>query len=217
MKARKGAVALSIIAVMGALLSAVFLFQALQLSQQRAQLAQQQGYFALDYQLHARGKWQSQHCGEARHAHKPHFVLSHQAQNTYASISHRQVCRFLPYVAPEELHSAHLTTLERLIPERDWAVLAAQFWGRAPVSQPAIWWLKAGQHWQLDETVSGVVFAQKNSVIEGRGQVHGVVISQGHITLAVEVMFDRDIALESLHRHGFWQIEPRSWHDFNAL
>ncbi|MBE2898317.1 DUF2572 family protein [Pasteurellaceae bacterium 20609_3] len=58
---------------------------------------------------------------------------------------------------------------------------------------------------------------KKNSVIAGRGQVRGVVIADGAITVDVDVVRDVDAALAQINKHGFWQIESGSWHDFSAL
>ncbi|MBV7387167.1 DUF2572 family protein [Pasteurellaceae bacterium TAE3-ERU1] len=216
MNVRKGTVALGMIAVIGTLLSAVLLFQALQLGQRRAHLAQQQGYFELDYQLKRQAKRDARECASAHEARKPHFALERSQHNAYGHITHRQVCHFLPYLSQEMLTDGVLTNLIELVPARHWAELATRFHSQR-LQTRGIWWLKAGSRWQLDEAIEGVVFAEKNSVIAGHGQVRGVVIADGAIAVDVEVTYDVDAALAQIHKHGFWQIEPGSWHDFSAL
>ncbi|MBE2893844.1 DUF2572 family protein [Spirabiliibacterium falconis] len=220
MMIRQGSAELGVLAVICLLLTTVFFFQEFRLTQFRQHLAQQQGYFALDYTLNTQDRRTLEtQCATSPVAVKPHFKLSWQADNAYATLRQSVVCVYLPYLDLTTLKQAHLTTLETLIPKRHWQQLGEKFMPNPDslAKKVHIWWLKDGEQWQVDEDIYGVVFAQANSRISGTGKVHGVVISQGKISVDVAVELNPSVVKHALDANGFWQIQAESWHDFSAL
>ncbi|MFY1026351.1 DUF2572 family protein [Actinobacillus seminis] len=83
-----------------------------------------------------------------------------------------------------------------------------------------LYWFDATQtEWELKGNVRGIVVAEGDLHISGKGKISGALITGGKLTLAesVTVSYRKSTVTKLVRRYSRWRLEEKSWYDFKPL
>lgn len=87
-----------------------------------------------------------------------------------------------------------------------------------PNKIPQVYWFQGKQtEWEVNGTVQGILVAEGDLILRGKGRVTGAVITGGTLTLeGVTVAYGKKIVEPLVQQYSKWQLAEKSWSDFKA-
>ncbi|QLB12449.1 uncharacterized protein DUF2572 [Bisgaardia hudsonensis] len=79
------------------------------------------------------------------------------------------------------------------------------------------WFPKDHSQWEINNDLYGVVIAEDDLLISGKGKIRGTVITGGNLTLieGVTVAYKKSVINSVVKEYSQWQLSSKSWYDFN--
>ncbi|OOF65785.1 DUF2572 family protein [Rodentibacter sp. Ppn85] len=83
---------------------------------------------------------------------------------------------------------------------------------------PQLYWFNEKQtEWEVNGTVQGILVAEGDLILRGKGRVSGAVITGGRLTLeGVSIAYGKKIIEPLVQQYSKWQLAEKSWSDFKA-
>ncbi|OOF57833.1 hypothetical protein BKK56_00380 [Rodentibacter genomosp. 2] len=83
---------------------------------------------------------------------------------------------------------------------------------------PQLYWFNEKQtEWEVNGTVQGILVAEGDLILRGKGRVSGAVITGGRLTLeGVSLAYGKKIIEPLVQQYSKWQLAEKSWSDFKA-
>ncbi|MBF0751217.1 MULTISPECIES: DUF2572 family protein [Pasteurellaceae] len=83
---------------------------------------------------------------------------------------------------------------------------------------PRLYWFQRKQaEWDVNGTVLGILVAEGDLTLRGKGRVSGAVITGGHLVLeGVSVAYSKKIIEPLVYQYSKWQLAEKSWSDFKT-
>lgn len=87
------------------------------------------------------------------------------------------------------------------------------------LSDTLYWFDTTQTEWKLNGNVQGIVVAEGDLHISGKGKISGALITGGKLTLveSVSVSYRKATVTELVRRYSRWRLEEKSWYDFKPL
>ncbi|OOF59186.1 DUF2572 family protein [Rodentibacter genomosp. 2] len=81
-----------------------------------------------------------------------------------------------------------------------------------------LYWFQGKQtEWEVNGTVQGILVAEGDLTLRGKGRVRGAVITGGNLILeGVTVAYAKKIIEPLVLQYSKWQLAEKSWSDFKA-
>ncbi|OOF43494.1 hypothetical protein BKK50_04705 [Rodentibacter rarus] len=83
---------------------------------------------------------------------------------------------------------------------------------------PQLYWFQGRQtEWEVNGTVQGILVAEGDLTLRGKGRVSGAVMTGGKLVLeGVTVTYSKKIIESLVQQYSKWQLAEKSWSDFKA-
>ncbi|OOF86082.1 hypothetical protein BKG93_03780 [Rodentibacter ratti] len=83
---------------------------------------------------------------------------------------------------------------------------------------PQLYWFQGKQtEWEVNGIVQGILVAEGDLILRGKGRVSGAVITGGKLLLeGVTVAYGKKIIEPLVQQYSKWQLAEKSWSDFKA-
>ncbi|WP_288062985.1 DUF2572 family protein [Rodentibacter caecimuris] len=83
---------------------------------------------------------------------------------------------------------------------------------------PQLYWFNGKQtEWEVSGTVQGILVAEGDLILRGKGRVSGAVITGGRLTLeGVSLAYGKKIIEPLVQQYTKWQLAEKSWSDFKV-
>lgn len=87
-----------------------------------------------------------------------------------------------------------------------------------PGSTPQLYWFDTTQtEWAVEGLVQGILIAEGDLKLIGKGRITGAVITGGNLILeGVTVAYGRRVIAPLVQQYSKWQLAEKSWSDFKA-
>lgn len=87
-----------------------------------------------------------------------------------------------------------------------------------PSATPQLYWFDTTQtEWTVEGTVQGILIAEGDLKLTGKGRITGAVITGGNLILeGVTVAYGRRVIAPLVQKYSKWQLAEKSWSDFKA-
>lgn len=85
-----------------------------------------------------------------------------------------------------------------------------------PNKSPQLYWFNNTQtEWEVNGTIQGILLAEGDLKLSGKGRISGAVITGGNLTLeGVTVAYGRKVIEPLVQQYSKWQLAEKSWSDF---
>ncbi|OOF44533.1 DUF2572 family protein [Rodentibacter trehalosifermentans] len=82
---------------------------------------------------------------------------------------------------------------------------------------PQLYWFQGDKtEWEVDGTVPGILVAEGDLILRGKGRISGAVITGGSLSLeGVTVAYGKKMVEPLVQQYSKWQLAEKSWSDFS--
>ncbi|MCK3657589.1 hypothetical protein A4G18_02375 [Pasteurellaceae bacterium Pebbles2] len=223
-KIHRGFITISLLILLSSLLFVVLLFDEDTFSLHHNIIAQRQDYVAQHFALQSRTKQlmqQNQACDhlelsaagnvattaistEINNTHQQFIWCERQALFKQAPKKNINEGQFVVFIAPEFLPLFQTQLIQNLaFQPKD--------------KQNYVFWFTPTQNeWQLAGNINGIVVAEGDLLIKGKGKISGAVISKGKISTEdnVTISYRKATVTELTQAFSRWQQVEKTWYDY---
>ncbi|TCP89766.1 uncharacterized protein DUF2572 [Cricetibacter osteomyelitidis] len=90
--------------------------------------------------------------------------------------------------------------------------------GKQSIATQLYWFKEAEAKWEINSNVNGVIVAEGNLTVTGKGKISGTVILGGTLTLEnVTLSYSKAKVTTIIQQFSEWQLAEKSWYDFKPL